>query len=80
MKNEPTQLELFQAERIKALEEALRQAESENEILQTELNGIALSAYGLASMARIGKESIRKTVNDPVFQEKIRNIDYSLKS
>jgi len=76
MKNEPTELEKFQALQIEALTDALKQSQAENEILQSELNSIALTAYGLASMARIGKERIVKIVNDPKFQQPIPERKY----
>jgi len=68
MKNEPTHLEIFQKQRIDALEAEVHR-------LNTDLN---LARHELVVISKLADDRAMKTkVSDPVFLEPFKIIDYA---
>ena len=68
MKNEPTDLEKYQAIRIEALETALKEAQSDLIRLHIETNDVSKQAKAYA-------DKIKEHVNNPDFHKPIQDIE-----
>lgn len=71
MKNEPTELEKFQALQITALQDEIERVKRDYAHLELELLKFAEQAKLLSGFAKIGRERVIKTVNNPDFHKPI---------
>ena len=71
MKNEPTDLEKFQALRITALQTEIETVKRDYAHLELELLKFAEQAKLLSGFAKIGRERVIKTVKDSAFDKPI---------
>jgi len=77
MKNEPTDLEKFQALQITALQTELETVRRDYAHLELELLKFSEQAKLLSGFAKIGRERVIKTVKDSMFDKPIVERDYS---
>ena len=78
MKNEPTELEKFQALQITALQDEIEKVKRDYAYLELELSRFAEQVKLLSGFAKIGRERVIKTVNNPDFQKPIHNIVFDV--